>query len=580
MALVLCPHSRRCPGCPLIDLDYGAQLGRKRDLLAQALGAYPGLGAELSATTPAEPVTGFRVRVKLVADRRALGLFARGTHEVVDIPDCRVQRPRVLAVTAALRKSLPLLGPVSSFDVRQADDGVLVTAAVDPRLTPAARRAVAEQLAALDAGITSVAVSTREPDAPQLLGRALSVLVGPSELRHTPDPSAPFHYAAHGAFTQAHPGQLARLHAALEASLAEAFRAPAAPPRVLELYAGSGALSLRLAARGYAVTLVEAFEPAVRMAERAAAEQGLTLTAVTADAAATLGELARKHARFDAIIVNPPRRGVTPEVRRLLAALAPARLLYISCAPETLARDAAHLALLGLGLRRVTPFDMIPLSAAVEALALLEPAPPPPPRVLAEGPSFLVVEKLPHEPVKPEPGTRTSLETRVRKLPNGEHAVAVDALDAEASGACLFARSPAHGALLEAALARGRTEAFALVRGVIRAQSKLPERPGLGKAARYERIETGESHSLVVVSAPPGAFADATAAFASFRHPVLGDARRGDRRANVHVGLRHGLDRAFWHRRRLALEVDGAPVVIDCPLAPDLAAALRSLARS
>ncbi|HWP06691.1 MAG TPA: RsmD family RNA methyltransferase, partial [Polyangiaceae bacterium] len=430
MAPVLCPHSRRCPGCPLIDLDYAAQLDRKRALLAQALGAYGALAAELGATTPADPVTSFRVRAKLVADRRSLGLFARGTHEVVDIPECRVQRPRVLAVTAALRKSLPLLGPVSSFDVREADEGVLVTAAVDPRVTPAARRALAEQLAALGVGIASVAVSTRERDAPQLLGRDLAVLVGPSELRHTPDPSAPFHYAAHGAFTQAHPGQLARLHAALEAALGDALgpanrAAPSTPPRVLELYAGSGALSLRLAARGYAVTLVEAFDPAVRMAERAATEQGLTLTAVTGDVGAALGELAREKARFDAIIVNPPRRGVTPEVRRLLAALAPAQVLYVSCAPETLARDAAHLALLGLALRRVTPFDMIPLSDAVEALAELEPAPPPPPRVLAEGPSFLVVEKEPHEPVTPEPGTHASLEARVRKLPRAERAIAI-----------------------------------------------------------------------------------------------------------------------------------------------------------
>ena len=586
MALVLCPHSRRCPGCPLIDLDDAAQLAKKRGFLAQALEAYAALAAaELGPTVPADPTTGFRVRVKLVAERRALGLFARGTHEVVDIPECRVQRPRVLTVTAALRKSLPLLDPVSSFDVREADAGVLVTAAVEPRVTPAARRALAEQIAGLGAEIASVAVSTRERDAPQLLGRDLAVLVGPSELRHTPDPGAPFHYAAHGAFTQAHPGQLARLHAALEARLASVSR-PAerakssGPPRVLELYAGSGALSLRLAARGYAVTLVEAFEPAVRMAVRAAAEQGLTLSSVAMDAAPALGELTRRNAHFDAIIVNPPRRGVTPEVRRLLAALAPPTLLYVSCAPETLARDAAHLALLGLALRRVTPFDMIPLSDAVEALAELEPAPPPLPRVLAEGPSFLVVEKEPHEPVTSVPGERTSLEARVRMHPNAGRAIAVDPLDVEASGACLFARSAEHAPALAAALARGRAEALALVRGVIRAQSTLPARPGLGKAARYERLEVGESHSLVVVSAPPGAFTDATAAFASFRHPVLGDARSGDRRANVHVGLRHGLDRTFWHRRRLELKLDGAPVAVDCPLAPDLRAVERSLAKA
>lgn len=579
MLVVLCPHSRRCPGCPLIELDYAAQLARKRDTLGAALGAYPALArVPLAPTTPAEPVTGYRLRVKLVADRGALGLFARGTHEVVDIPECRVQRPRVLAVTAALRRNLRELGAVSSLDVREADAGVLVTAAVPPHLPAAERQKLAARIAASEPAIASVAVSTRDDDAPQLLGSELSVLVGPSELRHQPDPSAPFHYASHGAFTQAHPGQLARLHAALEANLGD-HGARGTGARVLELYAGSGALSLRLAARGFDVTLVEGFAPAVRMAERAAAEQRLRLTTLADDAARALAELVQRRARFDTVIVNPPRRGLTPEVRRLLATLGPRRLLYVSCAPETLARDAAHLALAGLALGRVTPFDMIPLSDAVEALAVLEPGSPPLPRVLAEGAAFVVVEKEPHEPVTPSEGTPGSLLERVRKLPGAAEAVAVDHLAAEVSGACLFALGPEHAPALERALGGARTESLTLVRGVIRAHSKLPSGHGLGSAARYERIETGSRHSLVVVSAPPGAYDEATAAFAAFKHPVLGDARRGDRRANVHVGLKHGLDRAFWHRRRLELELGADKVGVDCPLAPDLRAVARSLAK-
>jgi len=584
MAPVLCPHSRRCPGCPLIELDYPTQLVQKRAALARALGAYRTLAdSPLEPTTPAEPVTGYRVRVKLVAHRRALGLFKRGTHDVVDIPECRVQRPRVLAVTAALRGSLASLEAVSAFDVREADDGVLVTAAVGPRVPPAERQALAERILALEPGIAGVAVSTRERDAPQLLGKDLAVLVGPSELRHRPDPEAPFHYAAHGAFTQAHAGQLTRLHAAIEASLPKSApnHAPeAARPTVLELYAGSGALSLRLAAHGFAVTLVEGFAPAVLMAERAATEQGLVLTALRADAARALAELSQRGARFETVIVNPPRRGLTPEVRRLLATLRPRQVVYVSCAPETLARDAAHLALLGLALRRVTPFDMIPLSDAVEALAVFEPGPAPVPRVLAEGASFLVVEKEPHEPITPADGTPGSLLERVRTLPNATAAVAVDSLAAEASGACLFSRHPADARALEGALARGRAETIALVRGVIRARSKLPDGPELGKAARYERLEEGRSHSLVLVSAPPGAHGDAMAALASFRHPVLGDARGGDRNANLHFGLKHGLDRNFWHRRRLELDLEGKSVALDCALAPDLEAVLDSVRRA
>ena len=580
MAPVQCPHSRRCPGCPLIDLSYPAQLAQKHASLSAALRRYPSLTAVTPGpTVAADPVEGFRVRSKLVTDGRALGLFARGRHEVVDIPECRIQRPRVLAVAAALRRELPALRDASSFDLREADAGVLVTAAVRPSLSPAARQALAERIAALGPEVAGVAVSSREPDAPQVLGSALETLVGPGELRHRPDPTAPFHYAAHGAFTQAHAGQLARLHAAIELALANgASTASARRSPVLELYAGSGALSLRLAARGHAVTLVEAFAPAVRMAERAAADQGLPVTTRVADTAAALADFVRERARFESVIVNPPRRGVAPEVRRLLGALAPARIVYISCNPDTLARDASHLGVSGYALRSATPFDMIPQSDAVETLAVFEPAPAPAPRVLAEGDAYLIVEKEPHVPVALATGTPNSLEARVRRLRGAENAVAIDALDAEASGACVFARRAEHAAEVRLALAQGRAEATALVRGVIRSRSTLPNEGLLGAGSRYERLDTGPGRSLVRVSTPPAAFDDALRAFASFRHPVLGDGRHGDRRANVHFAMRHDLDRTFWHRGRLELELGGWRLRVDSPLAPDLEAVLASAA--
>jgi 23S rRNA (uracil1939-C5)-methyltransferase len=313
------------------------------------------------------------------------------------------------------------------------------------------------------------------------------------------------------------------------------------------------------------------------MAERAAADQGLRLTALVADTAAALADFARGGARFDSVVVNPPRRGVAPEVRRLLGELGATRLVYISCNPETLARDAAHLAVVGYALRAATPFDMIPQSDAVEALAVFEPSRPPSPRVLAEGDGFLVVDKEPHVAVAGR--AASSLEARVRALPGAEHAVAVDRIDDDASGACVFARRPADVPELEQALARGRAESRVLVRGVIRAKSTLPNQGKLGPNARYERLETQAGHSLLEVRTPPAADDDARRALASFRHPVLGDGRHGDRRANVHFAMRHDLDRCFWHRQRLELDLSETRVRAEAALAPDLEAVLASAAK-
>jgi 23S rRNA (uracil1939-C5)-methyltransferase len=313
------------------------------------------------------------------------------------------------------------------------------------------------------------------------------------------------------------------------------------------------------------------------MATRAAAEQGLALTGVTADAAAAVTELARRGERFDAVIVNPPRRGVAVEVRRLVAELAPDRLVYVSCAPETLARDAAHLATLGYELERATPFDMIPLSDAVETLAVFRPATARPPLVLAESAAFIVVNKEPYVALAGAAGERGALAERVRRLPTAEHSSAVDELPRDASGGAVFARHDTDRDAVKRALAAARVEVLALVRGVIRLSGKLPNERELGAAAHYERVAVHGGHSLVRVYAPAAAFDAAARAFARFGHPLLGDAKFGDRRANVHLGLRHGLDRAFWHRAELVLAWEDADVRARARLAPDLERVLASL---
>src|SRR5205085_279205 len=97
---------------------------------------------------------------------------------------------------------------------------------------------------------------------------------------------------------------------------------------VLELFAGNGSLALALARGGMQVTAVEAYAPAIALAERAALEQGLVLRAVASDATrymqADVGQ------RFDAIVVNPPRRGLDAELRRAIGRTAPRALAYVS----------------------------------------------------------------------------------------------------------------------------------------------------------------------------------------------------------------------------------------------------------
>ena len=577
-----CPHADRCPGCPLIRLTYPEQLSEKTKAVVRALSAYPALdAAKREPIRGAETRSGYRVRAKLVAGHGRLGLFARGTHDVVDIPDCPVLTPRLREAASAIRRVLPDARNVSSIDLRDTDDGVLVTlggmldAAESERAVARVRREVPELL--------TVATGERKKGAARVLPTAPRIAHGPSEARHHLAKGEPYHYASPGAFTQLHAEQAARAYAFVAERLESALGALSGR-RVLELYAGSGALALRLAAKGAVVTAVESHAPAVRLTERAAREQRLSLTPLAGDAGAVLGELAAGGERFDAIVVNPPRRGLSPDVRRLLGSLEPRALVYVSCEPVTLARDADDLARQGLGLATVAPFDMIPLSESVETLATFAPAAAPPPRVLFENETLVAVSKSPHEPTTPQGEHGHSLLSRVRTLPGAANAVPVHRLDLGTSGVCLFARAPEHVAELARSLAEGTKEYVALVRGIARKKGRITRALREGgvdreSRTRYVRRSVIGGHSLVVVSPEEGRTHQVRRHVAGIGLPVLGDERYGDRASNVHFEHAHGLDRSFLHLEALTLAVGGAQQTLRDELAPDLAAVLSSLGK-
>lgn len=472
-----CPHGSRCGGCAFLGVPYGEQLERKREQVSKSFARYPLLTQlRVANVDAAEPAVGYRARAKLVFDAQgALGLYERDSHAVVDIPECRVLLPALARVAEAARRELGRAG-LDGLDLRVVDAGVLVTL-IARRGTPHAqllRFAEALQRACPD--VHSVAASFREADAATVLGTGHVLLVGEALARHHLSEHGPYHYAAHGAFAQVHLGQAERAHVKIERALVEL-----GATRVLELYAGSGALALRLASRGLEITAVEAFAPALAQAERAAQEQTLRLTTRSGSAESVLGSL--KEQSFDAIIVNPPRRGLSESVRRSVAAFGPRAVLYMSCDPRTLARDTSHFRELGYLAQNVEPFDMIPHSEAVESLVVFERAARP--------------------------------EADLLQQSGYEH---------EASGVGVA----------------GTRTFLALVRGITHKKGKIRE-------LRYQREAIHGGHSLLRIRAELAPAGLVRKLLAGIGHPVLGDRRHGDAASNTFFEHRHGLDRSFLH---------------------------------
>jgi 23S rRNA (uracil1939-C5)-methyltransferase len=304
------------------------------------------------------------------------------------------------------------------------------------------------------------------------------------------------------------------------------------------------------------------------------------------DAAAATRALAAAGEKFDVVIVNPPRRGLSPETRHALGSLGAPRIAYVSCDPDTLARDLDHLARLGYQARSLLPFDMIPLTEEVETLAVLGRASPPLPRVVWEDDEVLIVEKAAHEPTTPQGEHASSLLERARRIPGAEGAVPVHRLDLGTSGLLVLARRPEHAGAWAAALAAetGRKIYLAAVKGITPAKGAVARalrEEGRVQAARtrYRRLAVVSGHSLLRVLPDEGRTHQIRRHLAGIGHPVLGDARYGHSPTNRYFEERNSLDRTFLHCVRLELSHPrtGERLVVQAPLPGDLRATLVRL---
>lgn len=606
-----CIHADRCGGCPIIGTTYGDQLEMKRNRVRHSLTRYRGLmGVEVEPVQAADPVVEYRTRAKLiVGPGPKLGLFAQGGgHSVVDIPECRVLSPVLTEVTRALRARFAIdeahggtLAPfdplgdgmVRAIDVReiQNDDGVqtLLTIVVERSRAlgqDEPLRIAAEALMEAVPSLIGVAINYHDGISPQVLGSETRVVAGVAQALDKIGDSA--HMASYGSFVQAHRGQAAAIHDKIGEWVAPANADRA--PKLLDVYGGSGAIALSLAHRGAAVHVVESFPPAIDKLVHYAREAEIPVTAESADAAQAMRKLSQRGIRFDAIVANPPRRGISPLGREWLTRLEAKSIAYVSCEPETLARDLDHLARLGYVAERVYPFDMIPLTDEVETVVLLRRAPQPAPSILFEDDELLMVDKPAHEPSLPLSDYQTSVLGRL--LEHGASAApeAHDRLiplvthDTGTSGVVVFAKGMEHAEKWAAQFSSdGRTRQVFLVgaRGISPGKAAIArelrdDNRIVQARTRYRRLAVVSGHSILRVIPEQAYSHQIRRHLAAVGHPVLGDDRYGHSPSNRFFEERHGLDRPFMHCVRVEFDhPQQGHVIVESPVSGDLRAVIE-----
>ncbi len=353
----VCRHvADRCGGCVLQHWNLDAQSRWKRGLLVQAL-ARAGFPDAPVAETIATP-TDSRRRADLALRRLqgggvAVGFHPRGSAEVLDLAECHVLRPALVALLPPLRallKRLPALARDGSAVVNLLDSGPDILLRTDKPLDPAGRRliaAFAQQLGipriawALGEGVSEIAAQTGP----------VRLMLGAIEVAPPP-----------GAFLQASREGEAAIIAAVLAALPATLRPR---PHLLDLYAGIGTLSFPLSARGR-VTAVEGSAEAAAALAAAAAKAVARVTALRRDLARQPFLPAELKA-FDAVVLDPPFAGAAEQVAQL-ARSAVRHVAYVSCNPAALARDAAMLREAGFEVTAATPVDQFRWSAHLESV--------------------------------------------------------------------------------------------------------------------------------------------------------------------------------------------------------------------
>jgi len=376
---MLCTHfdAGRCRSCSWLGTPYAGQLSDKQRAVEDLLAGHR-VGTWLPPVASAQ--LGVRNKAKMVvsgtADDPTLGILDP-VGAGVDLRDCPLHTPGIRAALPVLAEFVTRArltpydlatrrGELKYLLVTESPDGELMVRFVLRSQEPVAR--IRKHLPALLAAppeLVVVSVNLQPEHKAVLEGEREIVLTDQQSLRMRLD-GIDLHLRPQS-FFQTNTAMAAELY-----RLARAWVADVAPRTVWDLYCGVGGFALGLAAPGRDVVGIEISAEAVASAEQSRAEAGLPGVRFEAgDAAAyALGHTLGPGAPPDLVVVNPPRRGIGPELAGWLEASGVRHVLYSSCNAATLARDLD--AMPGLRPGRAQLLDMFPNTAHYEVLALLE----------------------------------------------------------------------------------------------------------------------------------------------------------------------------------------------------------------
>lgn len=370
-----CEHFGVCGGCRWQHVDYPLQLEAKRQILIDALRRIGGIrwdaagpdgaGLEIVASPDAY---GYRGRARWVESGDALGYRVRGSKTVSPVEDCPVLVPAARAALVervAARRSADENGANGANDAKNANNAT-VSSEESPGVRGGRRKPARAREWVVTAGASGPALVNRSAGAGSrgrrpVKPQSVSIEAGGETLR-----------VSGGSFVQGN----ALLYDALVAGVRDACTTDLenlAEARFVELYSGIGFFTIPLARRFASGVALESDRSGLADLAYNLRKAGVgTQVEVLSGRVETRGDLAARLSDAAVLLVDPPRIGLDPKVRAAIESAGPARVVYLSCDPATLARDLRGLTGAGYQIRSIRAFDLFPQTPHVETLVRLE----------------------------------------------------------------------------------------------------------------------------------------------------------------------------------------------------------------
>lgn len=369
-----CPHAKKCGGCQLSNLTYEEQLHLKQAKLIRMLGKYGHVEEIIGMEDPTHYRNKIQAAFRAKSGKVISGVYQSSSRHIIEVEACMLEDVCAAPILKTIRK-MCVNFKIKPYDIMTGtgflrhvlirkgfSSGEIMVVLVTAKGEFKSARSFCNELIRRHPEITTVVWNVNPSDTPLMLGVQSQVLFGEGYIT---DKLCGLDFRiSPRSFYQVNPVQTEVLYAT-----AKAYASLTGKEKIIDAYCGTGTIGLCMADGASEIIGVEVNRDAVSDAKDNATRNGVSnATYVCDDAGKFMAEMAMRGESADVVITDPPRAGCSREFLQSLLSLSPTRVVYVSCNPETLARDLYTLTRGGYKVSKIQPVDLFPYTGHVECV--------------------------------------------------------------------------------------------------------------------------------------------------------------------------------------------------------------------